>query len=310
MEWNELRDKVLSLRALEHKMEQLQKSVREAETEVATLRREHGKEMLSVVRLEEKSFSAFMLKLVGKHKTRLEKEQQDEIKAKLAYDKALTNFEVLEKERVSLEERISELKKYKIEYDKELKRRREELNAYTSYKSSLWQFSEIIREHKGLVSQITEIEEANTAATRVISTAKKALKSLDNAENWSQFNDFAKGGLITPGAKYTHMDDAERYFNRLSSQLIELKQELGDIHNTDGLNFKKDFSYDRRAVDFWNIYSDYTMRSKLHESTAQVKKIQSKTEQIQNELTRKLSELKDALQKNIQAEEDFISNLE
>jgi len=310
-EWNELRDKVLSLSALEHKMEQLIKMIREAENDVEKLRSVHGKEAADVVKLEESSFSAFLLKLLGKYENRLEKEQQEEIHAKLEYDKAVIHLQNQGEDRRELDERISELKRAKIAYDLEMHSRRTKLASCASYNGQ--QYAEIEKEHAALVSEITNIHEARRAASRVISTAKAAIESLESAEGWATWDVFTNGGILTHAFKYSHVDDAEQHIHKLSSQLRELKNELDDISgiadiNLDGL---REISSGQRAVDFWfdNIFTDLSVRGKIIDNAQEVKNVLQKTEHLDFQLGSKLTQSEAALTHNRCREEAFIAEL-
>jgi hypothetical protein len=72
---------------LEKKMEFFKTEIRKTEREVSDLLRQYEQESCDVEQIQKGSFSSFLLKLVGKYEDKLEKEQRDEINAKLAYDR-------------------------------------------------------------------------------------------------------------------------------------------------------------------------------------------------------------------------------
>ena len=85
---------------------------------------------------------------------------------------------------------------------------------------------------------MTEIREVMSAASRAKSTALSAQESLKSAQGWATYDAFTRGGIISHVAKYSHIDNAERNFSVLSSQLRVLRKELGDVAGmtTSGLN--------------------------------------------------------------------------
>ncbi|MCL1882369.1 MAG: hypothetical protein FWF81_01265 [Defluviitaleaceae bacterium] len=301
-EWNEIRDKVLSLPALENRMNLLSKIVREAENAVFDLRRAYGKEAADVTRLEESTFTGFLLKILGKYENRLEKEQQEEIHAKLEYDKATIHWENLKNDHRELSGRINEIKREKIAYDLEIHRRRTELAACTSDDGQ--KYAEIEKEHESLVSEITQIAETLRITSRIISTANAAISSLESAEDWATLDVFTKGGILTHALKYSNVDDAEQHIHTLSSLLRELKGST--TLNLDGLS---EISSGQRAVDLWfdNIFTNLSIRGKIIDNASKVKDVLQKTKQLHSQLDSKLSKSKTALASNRRREESFIA---
>lgn len=85
----EVRNNISRLPGLEERLEKLCSRISEAEEEVKGLLNRFQKESLDVERLEKDSLSSTILKLIGKYGDKLNKETQEMIEAKLAYDKAV-----------------------------------------------------------------------------------------------------------------------------------------------------------------------------------------------------------------------------
>ncbi|MCL2198635.1 MAG: hypothetical protein FWB80_06910 [Defluviitaleaceae bacterium] len=311
MEWNELRDKVLSLPALESNMEQLENMIVEAEKDVDKSRRAHSKEAADVERLENSSFSAFLFTLLGKLEDRLEKEQQEEIHAKLEYDKAVTHLQNLESDRDELSKRIDELKLAKTSYDTEMQNLRTKLAACASYNGQ--KYTEIEQEHSKLVVQLTKLVEARQSAFRVISTAKVEVKSFSSAKNWATWDFLSRGGILTHAMKYSHVDEAEKHVHTLSSQLRELENVLKGVSGTSEIKLAdlREISSGQRAVDFWfdNIFTDISVHGKISDNARQVKDVLKKTERLHTQLENQITQTKNALAHNRTREEEFIADL-
>jgi chromosome segregation ATPase len=287
----------------------LQSEIRKADDEVSRLLRQYEKESRDVEQLQKESLSSFLLRLIGKHEDKLEQKQAEEINAKLAYDRAATNLENLIEEKNELASRISNLRSEERTYQSELKSRRVELSIQPSEPSGV-RYIELENERKAIMAQVTEIEEALRAASRAKSTANKIEKSLDSAGGWATFDVFTKGGLITHMAKYSHIDDAEKGFHLLSSQIDELKNELADV---DGLTSSglTEISSGQRSIDFWfnNIFTSLSVRSQIKDNAAQITQLIKNLDSTESVLNKKLKEQESALGKNKRDEEELLLSI-
>jgi len=300
----ELRDRVLMLNALEKRMQSMRSEILKAKDEVERQLRNYERESKDVERLQKDSFSTFLFKLVGKYEDKLEKEQRDEINAKINYDRAMTHMEQLENERRELGTRITNLKLEAAIFETELDNRRQKLAGKLSEPTGI-HFAWLEDQRNDIISQITVIEEALKVAVRAKNTAKQVAKSLESAESWATFDVFGGRGVITHMAKYSHIDDAEEKFNILSHDLRELRDEIGDIQ---GLT---DISSGQRAVDFWfdNIFTSLSVRQKVADNASQIKNLISGIKQAENALKEKLSEKEKEFAKNRQQEEELLLSI-
>ena len=300
----ELRDRVLMLNTLEKRMQSMRSEITKAKDEVSRLLRNYERESKDVERLQKDSFSTFLFKLVGKYEDKLEKEQRDEINAKINYDRAVTHLEQLENERRELGTRITNLKLEAKIFETELDNRRQKLAGKLSEPTGI-HFAWLEDQRNDIISQITVIEEALKVAVRAKNTAKQVAKSLESAESWATFDVFGGRGVITHMAKYSHIDDAEEKFNILSHDLRELREEIGDIQ---GLT---DISSGQRAVDFWfdNIFTSLSVRQKVADNAGQIKNLIDGIRQAENALKEKLSEKEKEFAKNRQQEEELLLSI-
>jgi chromosome segregation ATPase len=266
-------------------------------------------ESRDVEQIQKGSFSSFLLKLVGKYEDKLEKEQRDEINAKLAYDRAAEHLEYLVREKDELASRISALRADEKTYQAELADRRIKLKLDDDKAAGI-RYEELENERKAIVSQITEIEEALRAAARAKSTAHKISKSLDSAEGWATWDMFTRGGIITHIAKYSHIDDAEKNFSVLSSQLRDLKTELGDVRGLTASGLSG-ISSTQRGIDFWfdNIFTDLSVRSQIKDNIEQIRTLLGNISKTETALEAKLKEQEKEFEKNKKAEEDFLLSI-
>lgn len=309
MQLNELRDCVLTIPTLENRMEQLRKELQKAEDEVSGLLRQYEQERRDVERIRTESFSAFLLKLVGKYEDRLEKEQLEEIDAKLAYDHAVTRLESLVRDKDALASRISALRTDERTYQTELSNRRRELTGLLTEPAGV-RYAEIESERIAIVSQMAEIQEALSAAARAKSTARNALESLKKAEGWATYDAFTRGGIISHMAKYSHIDSAEQDFHTLSSQLRNLKSELSDVNGltASGLN---EISSVQRTVDFWfdNIFTDLSVRGQIKDNAGEIARLLDSINRVESALNSKMNKEKTTLDEIKRREEALLLSL-
>lgn len=231
------------------------------------------------------------MKFAGKYQDKLEKEEQEIIAAKLEYDKARQQVDELKKELHDLEYRIIDLKDQEKTYQAEVKKREQMLlNKMDTEASEL--YKRLDQEHDFLNRQLIEINEAIRAANRAKSTAQNAMQHLDSAESWATYDVWFNGGILSHMAKYDHIDRAESDFNRLSSQLKELRKELSDINinDTPGLI---NIDSTTRAIDFWfdNIFTDLKVRDKVRSNIDQIRSVYGNLTRVITDIENKKKEI-------------------
>lgn len=306
---SELRDRLMALPALEHKMSLLQGEIQKAESDVSNLLRQYEKECRDVNQMQGGSLSSFLLKVVGKYEDRLAVERREEIHAKLQYDRVVLRRDGLLRESDELSARISALRGEERAYQKELAARRDSLSVRFMEPEGR-QYAELETRRMEIITQMTEIKEAQSAAARAASTARQALKSLESAEGWATFDMFTRGGVLSHMAKYSHIDSAEDCFHTLSSQLRELKTELSDVQglSVSGLS---EISSAHRIVDFWfdNIFTDLSVRGQIKDNAEEVSRILQGIRTAESALHERLREEEIKLADNKRREEELLLSL-
>lgn len=309
MQLFELRDRVLMLPTLENKMALLRKEIQKAKDDVSKLLRQYERESRDVERIQKESLSSFLLKLIGKYEDKLEKEQREEISAKIAYDRAATHLDSLVREKDELASRISALRAEEQAYQAELANRRHALASQLTEPEGM-RYAALENERNTIISQITEIEEAQSAAARAKSTAQSTLESLESAEGWATYDVFTRGGIISYMAKYSHIDSAEQNFHTLSSQLRDLKSELNDVHGltVSGLS---EISSTQRTIDLWfdNIFTDLSVRRQIQDNAEQIRRLLGNLKTVESALKSKLKEEEAKFAKNRCREEELLLSI-
>ena len=269
----EIKNDLYRLPGLEERLKKLINRIRDAENDVNSLLHKFEAESKDVDQLQKESLSSTLLRLVGRYDDKLDKEMQEMVDAKMAYDKACERVKELYLERDDLSSRISLLRQDQQLYETELDRLEEEIKNNITDERSI-QYNQLETDAKVLYKQLVETDEAMLAANKAKETAKRIIQHLDSAENWATYDIWFKSGIISHMAKYSHIDDAEADFNRLSSNMKDLQRELKDV-NLAAIPEMTGIDSTTRAIDFWfdNIFTDLNVRNRIRDDSDQAAKM-------------------------------------
>ncbi|HYE10289.1 MAG TPA: hypothetical protein VEF53_08920 [Patescibacteria group bacterium] len=269
----DIRNSLTMLPVLQQRQQKLEKRITEAENEMQEVLQQYNAETVDVDQMKKDSLSNTLLKLIKKYEGKLDKETQEMLAAKMEYDKASDRVLDLYSERNELKSRISSLLVNKQDYEAELRKREEVVKTSITSKAYII-YRKLQEERETLEKQLIEIEEAKRAAAYVMSTAQSALEHLQSAEGWATYDIWARGGVISHMAKYSHIDNAQADFNRLSYQIKDLKKELADINIIEA-SYDVGIDATTRMFDFWfdNIFTDLNVRDKIRADEEEVSKL-------------------------------------
>ncbi len=269
----EIKNELYRLPALKTRLDQLNTRVADAQREFSSLQLKYEAEALDVENLEKESLSVMLMRLIGRYDDKLDKETEEMIQAKLELDKASERVRELTKEREELSLRITDLRRDQNLYEKELQKREEELRRNTKGEEAE-KFNALEIEKVEIYKQITEIEEAVRAAARASQTINRIIEYLNKADNWAAYDVWFKGGIITHLNKYGNIDNAEAEYNRLHSQMRDLKRELKDVKMDSNVNYTG-IDSTTRTIDFWfdNIFTDLNVRNRVRADMEQARKL-------------------------------------
>ncbi len=306
---SEIRDTIAMLPTLMNRMEGLQNSVCKAEMAVSSMLLQYEREKRDVERIQKESFSTFLLKMVGKYEDIVEKEQREEIDAKLAYDREVTHLATLKADMETLALRIDELRQLSRTYENELERLRCQLEGRLSEPEGQ-QYRLLQDKRKSYISQMMEVGEALSAARNVKATAMRARESLGKADGWATFDMLASGGVISHLAKYSHVDDAEACFHKLDSQIRTLKTELSDISGVTVVGLGE-ISGTERVVNFWfdNIFTDWSVHGQIRGNAETISKLLNSIGSVESKLTTRQRECQGLMAENKRKQEDLLLSL-
>ncbi len=250
-------------------------------------------EQADVDRLEGRSLASFFYNVVGKRDERLDKERQEAYAARVKYDAAARELWAVEDELQRYKAELAGLFGCENKYIKVLNEKAEAVKAAGGAAAE-----EILRLEERLLSlehQRKELQEAVSAGTAALSTAKQVLSSLDSAEGWGTW-DLLGGGLLSDLAKHSHLDEAQKLIEGLQSQLRRFKTELADV--TIQANLQVNIDGFLRFADYFfdGLFADWAVMDKIGRAKEQV-------EQTKNQIEIVLSRL-DAMLENVRQRQE------
>ncbi|MCL2854217.1 MAG: hypothetical protein FWE21_01200 [Defluviitaleaceae bacterium] len=279
---SDLREKYARVAALPRHEERLtatRRVLEDTDKEITQLLQKYKREKRDVERIERDGLSAFLLRLVGRYEDKLEKGQQQEIEAKLTYDKAKARRQQLAEEELELHQLITRLKDEEKLLTAEFDARRKKLAGRAT-------------EHCKIVNHMADVQDAQRAVQRVQSCIDGVLKSLGSAKGWATWDIFTRGGILTHMAKYSHLDEAEQAFCALSAQLKSLVTKLEGMAHLHIPNLTT-ISRTQRGVDFWfnNIFTSISVHSQIEDSIREVEGLKHDLSKVHNALCAQLTQL-------------------
>ncbi len=305
----ELRDRIASIPTLKKRLNALEEEIQKAEHTTAMLLRRYEFESGDVSRLTEGSFTAFFYALVGKYEEKLEKEQSEEIQAKIAYDRAVARLNGLVRDKEELHARILALVEDKKKYEAELESLRRDAPTRLPERERGF-YAQLSEARIALISRMTEIKEALAMLRRAQDSAMRVWESLSHAKGWSAYDVFGGGGFLTHRAKYGYIDVAEENFNILSYDLRALESELRDVEGVSIPGFTE-ISYAQCLVDYWfdNIFTDLSVHDKIAENVVEIRKLIESLNDIEATIKEQFHDVGIALAKNKEREEELLLSL-
>ncbi len=306
----EIKDRLEVLPVLEHRMEIIRGKVSDARANVNTLLHKFEAESLDVENIKRDSLANSLRKFFGKYEGKVNKETQEMFAAKMEYDRATENVSELLKQESELNVRLSELYELKHTVVDELAKREESIKNNISAESYKM-YIEIEQEHEFLSGQLVEAEEAIRAGNNVLITANNAMDHLNKAEDLATLDVWLDGGFLTHSAKYNHIEEAQRNFNILNSQVKAFENELQDV-NLQASYLSSEIDSTTRAVDFWfdNIFTDLKVRDRIRSDAESLRNLMDKINKTLTVLENNRKELKKNLSDNESKKADLISSIE
>ena len=248
---------------------------------VSKLKEASTKEQADVDKLEGRSLSAFFYNVIGKMDVKLTKEREEAYAASVKYDSAAKELQEVEADIQKKEEELQSLQGCEVEYEELLLKKKEAmLNSRHWAVEKVFEFEQRITY---LNNQERELDEALDAGEEAADLVEQVLDSLSSAESWGTF-DILGGGIIADAVKYSNLDDAQALIEDLQDQLRRFKTELADVTIDTEMNVQVDGFLQFADYFFDNLFTDWAVMDKIHNSQLQVEKTKDQIVSVMEKL--------------------------
>lgn len=266
------------------------------------------KEQQDVVKLGKFSFMNKIKEWTGKWDEQMEKEIAEAAEAELKFnevEKTVTDMEA-EARRLREEMQNPDFAYIEADWADFLKEKEAWIRQNDSVANATLQ--KIADDRVRLHSIMREINEASDAGNTAIHALEAALDKLDSAEGLSTWDTFFGGGMIVSAMKYSEIDSSDDYVHRAQRALRHFETELMDVQNvaTESFTINKNDIYTFTDVFFDNIFSDWTVHSRITDAKNKLHAVFQDVRQVQDRLTRKRAEMAHELERLDVQEKEII----
>jgi DNA repair exonuclease SbcCD ATPase subunit len=288
-ELQEIKEQVKYKRKWEDQLGRLQDEAEQQEVKLNMLKSMRNKEQRDVDRMESFSVPAILYSLIGRKLEKIDKEKREAITAELRYQEACRTAEDMKRELAELQNQLASVQNADRDYA-EWMREKERL-IHDSQSPLGKELYALMDQEADLRANLKEYGEAFTAGAQARDALERALKSLDSAEGWSNW-DMVGGGFISTAIKHEKMDDAHGDIHEAQQALRQFQNELSDITDTALTDLENDQLLTFADYFFDNIVTDWMVHSKIQNSENQTRKILQQTNELLGKLDEEITELK------------------
>ena len=306
MNYNEqllqLQEKVLQKKNIDAKLQELNLQREELNSRVYEYEKAMQDEQADVDRLERTSLTSIFYAIIGKKEDKLDKEKMEAYAAKVKYDSAVQELDLVDEDIRRMEAQLYKFSGCEKQYEALLHDKEAAVKASGSGDAErVFQLEEKITAQ---ISHKKEIEEAITAGSVALRSATSVLSSLDSAEGWGTWDLFG-GGLISDLAKHSHLDEAQSKVQKLQNELRIFKTELADVTinadmqvNVEGFLRFADYFFD-------GLFADWAVLDKISQSQSSVRNTKKQIENVLSRL-RSMEETADQTIMELEEEKDSV----
>ena len=220
------------------------------------------KELYDVQKLEGNNIAALFYNFLGTKEEKLDKEKQEYLSVKLKHDACKNEILSLEKELERLKDELLKIGDPDIELNKLVEYKKMQLRQLSD--STCLKFDELIN---GIYTEKKEISEAILSGEKALEGLKRAIDSLQNAQNWGTF-DLVGGGFIATAIKHSKIDEAKSDIIEVQNNLNRFRRELSDTSLSSNENMIVEMDAFTGFADYFfdNLITDWIVQSKINQS--------------------------------------------
>ena len=301
----ELERELVEVRDRMNRANKLRERIRAAEANRAKERKRSSRfhrilktEEGDVKQLEGLTFKSFFAKLSGNKSSRLKKEKDELLAAKLKLEESLEFRSAVDLELQGLKKELDRLGDVDREYESLIHARNRLVRRKGGQKAARligWAEREV-----DLQSQLRELDEAIGAGQKASSKLARVVRSLREAHQWGQADLWSDRGMFGDVGKFQKVDEAKRSLARARRALSKFSDELRDVGIQAKFRVKiEEFS---RTIDLYfdHFLTDMFAQSKLKGSMNRIRDVRQKVRYLVIDLKKR----RDPLRKELRALKD------
>ncbi|MFS0728014.1 hypothetical protein [Paenibacillus sp. 1P07SE] len=252
----------------ERQIQEYTKQLHQQELIESRLERKLKEEKEDLTKLNSLSLANLFYTVVGTKQERIDKEQQDIVRAKLQYDQAVAETAQLREELAELRNLLSDVYTAEHEYDELFARKKALIREhYHEYRDAL---DAITDEENELKVELKELNEALGAGEQLRGALDQAMESLSKAKQWGTW-DMIGGGTISTMIKRGHMDDARERIHQAQHLVARFQQEMTDVRSFEGIELDLGSGFLTFADYFFDgLIVDWMVQGRIKESSDRV----------------------------------------
>lgn len=287
--YQEFEDLKIEITVLTEKQEKRQQELEQKRLAFDQLRKDLASEKKDIDQLEKLSLAQLLAKISGRLEEKQNKEYQEYMQAKRAYDEANYSVEALEQEVLRMGREIAGLKE---------KLKQKEESMITDFEEAKERNRQVTAERESHIRLKKEYNQAIGALERTLRIADEMRRVLEHAKSLATYDTFLNIGLVGDLTKYHEIEKAQQLQNELTEAANLMKKELQDVDiSFSGVSVDIDKTTRVFDIFFDNMFTDWRVKDQITASHSKV-----------SEYTVRLQELRGELESKKEAEEERIAS--
>jgi hypothetical protein len=262
----------------------------ELSAQLDSLRAEHAAEHEDVERLEGVSLTRVLTSLRGARDDRLARERAEADAALFRVREAEARLDAVRREYEAAQARLGQLAEAPATYAAVLDEQERWLAESSDPRGA--RLLALADERGRLTGELREIGEAVGAAGMAREALARVQDRLGSAENWSTYDTFFGGGMISSAVKQSRLDEAAAAAAHADRCLAALRTELADVGGVALTAPQLAMDGTTRFLDVWfdNIFTDLAVRDQIKQAQHNLARSAQLVDQVYGRLQQRATE--------------------
>lgn len=283
-----IKERLRSKQKLEAMLQQAQAVLQKEREKLVPITQVLAAEQADVEKLEGYGLTGLFYTVLGAKESRLEKERQEYLAAKLKHEDCRRAIDDARREIERIQNELAGFQQAEAEYHRLIEEKETLLSRSGDSQS---------RELLGLAEQLADLESDRHELQEAVAAGEAALRALEqvrselrSAENWGTW-DMLGGGILATMTKHSQIDAARRQAQAAQQLLRRFQEELADaeqrlhvsLQDISGLTVFADYFID-------GLIADWVVQSKIQNALAACSSTIANVNAAFDECRRSLSE--------------------